>query len=155
MSTQPKKQPLPAEWTVQDAVYLYRISSWGDPFFFVNPTGHMAVRALDEAGTTMDVVAIVSELRRRGVPDRDRRGELRQHLSRHLPDQGEPAPRGRRRATRRRAAVWHGSRVRVEGRADRRAAADRRRHAARLQRRERPHDAVAGDRWPEAWPEHR
>jgi arginine decarboxylase len=67
MSTQPKKQPLPAEWTVQDAVDLYRISSWGDPFFFVNPAGHMAVRALDEAGTTMDVVAIVQELRRRGV----------------------------------------------------------------------------------------
>jgi arginine decarboxylase len=67
MSSQPKKQSAPVEWTVQDATELYRISSWGDPFFFVNANGHMAVRALDEAGTTMDVVDIVNELRRRGV----------------------------------------------------------------------------------------
>jgi len=68
MSTpQSKTRAAPTEWTVQDATELYRISSWGDPFFFVNPHGHMAVRALDEAGTTMDVVDIVNELRRRGV----------------------------------------------------------------------------------------
>jgi arginine decarboxylase len=67
MSSQVKKQPAPNEWSVADAVELYRIASWGDPFFFVNSSGHMAVRALDEAGTTMDVVAIVAELRRRGV----------------------------------------------------------------------------------------
>ena len=63
-----KAQPAPvSEWSVADAVELYRIASWGDPFFFVNAAGHVAVRALDEAGTTMDVVAIVAELRRRGV----------------------------------------------------------------------------------------
>jgi arginine decarboxylase len=67
MSTQPKKQAVPAEWTVQDASDLYRISSWGDPFFCVNAAGHMAVRALDEAGTTIDVVDVVNELRRRGM----------------------------------------------------------------------------------------
>jgi arginine decarboxylase len=67
MSTQPKAKPLPAEWQVQDATELYRISSWGDPFFFANANGHMAVRALDEAGTTIDVVDVVNELRRRGV----------------------------------------------------------------------------------------
>jgi arginine decarboxylase len=68
MSTpQTKKQAAPAEWTIQDATELYRISSWGDPFFFVNANGHMAVRALDEAGTTIDVVDVVNELRRRGV----------------------------------------------------------------------------------------
>ena len=68
MSTpQSKTRAAPAEWTVQDATELYRISSWGDPFFFVNASGHMAVRALDEAGTTMDVVDIVNELRRSGV----------------------------------------------------------------------------------------
>jgi arginine decarboxylase len=67
MSTQPKKQPAPVEWTVQDATDLYKISSWGDPYFFVNANGHMAVRALDEAGTTIDIVDVVNELRRRGV----------------------------------------------------------------------------------------
>ena len=67
MSTQPKTKPAPAEWQPSDAAELYRIPSWGDPFFFVNEKGHMAVRALDEQGTTMDVVDVVNELRRRGV----------------------------------------------------------------------------------------
>ncbi len=67
MSTQPRTKPAPTEWQVADATELYRISSWGDPFFFVNANGHMAVRALDEAGTTIDVVDVVNELRRRGV----------------------------------------------------------------------------------------
>ncbi len=67
MSSQPKKQPVPAEWTVADASELYRIASWGEPFYFVNEQGHIGVRALDEHGTTMDLVKIVNELRRRGV----------------------------------------------------------------------------------------
>jgi arginine decarboxylase len=67
MSTQPKIKAPPAEWQIADSTELYRISSWGDPFFFVNEKGHMAVRALDEQGTTMDVVDIVNELRRRGI----------------------------------------------------------------------------------------
>jgi arginine decarboxylase len=69
MSSQAKKsQPAPAaEWTVADAAELYKVSSWGEPYFFVNEAGHVAVRALDDAGTTMDMVAIVAELRRRGV----------------------------------------------------------------------------------------
>jgi len=67
MSSQPKKQAAPVEWTIQEATELYRISSWGEPFFCVNANGHMAVRALDEAGTTIDIVDVVNELRRRGV----------------------------------------------------------------------------------------
>jgi arginine decarboxylase-like protein len=67
MSSQPKKQAAPAEWSIADAVELYRIASWGEPFFFVNEAGHVGIRALDEHGTTMDMVKIVSELRRRGV----------------------------------------------------------------------------------------
>src|SRR5690606_6614133 len=73
MSTQPREvarsaQPAqPAGWTIQDSVELYRIASWGEPYFCVNAQGHMAVRALDEANTTMDIVAIVEELHRRGV----------------------------------------------------------------------------------------
>jgi arginine decarboxylase len=67
MSSQPRKQPVPTEWTVADAIELYRIQSWGEPFFFINDQGHVGIRALDEHGTTMDLVKIVAELRRRGV----------------------------------------------------------------------------------------
>jgi arginine decarboxylase len=55
------------EWTIEDAVELYRVESWGEPYFLVNEAGHVAVRALDANATTMDIVAIVEELRRRGV----------------------------------------------------------------------------------------
>ena len=67
MSSQPKKQASPAEWTVADASELYRVQSWGEPYFFINEQGHVGIRALDEHGTTMDMVKIVAELRRRGV----------------------------------------------------------------------------------------
>jgi len=67
MSSQPKKQAAPVEWTVADAIELYRVQSWGEPYFFINEQGHVGIRALDEHGTTMDMVKIVAELRRRGV----------------------------------------------------------------------------------------
>jgi arginine decarboxylase len=67
MSSQPKKQQAPVEWTVADAIELYRVQSWGEPYFFINEQGHVGIRALDEHGTTMDMVKIVAELRRRGV----------------------------------------------------------------------------------------
>lgn len=58
--------PEPA-WTIADSAELYRTASWGAQFFFVNEHGHVAVNAMDKAATTMDVVTIVEELRRRGV----------------------------------------------------------------------------------------
>jgi arginine decarboxylase len=54
-------------WSVAQASELYRITSWGEPYFFVNEQGHMAVHALDEKGTAMDISKIVEELLRRGV----------------------------------------------------------------------------------------
>ncbi|WP_428101359.1 biosynthetic arginine decarboxylase [Candidatus Rariloculus sp.] len=54
-------------WSGADSAELYRTASWGAQFFFVNKDGHVAVNAMNEAATTMDLVAIVDELRRRGV----------------------------------------------------------------------------------------
>jgi len=54
-------------WSIEDSVELYRTTSWGAPYFFVNADGHAGVRTTNEAATTMDVVDIVAELRRRGV----------------------------------------------------------------------------------------
>jgi arginine decarboxylase len=70
MSSQPQVQPKPqaAEWTTEDSAELYRIASWGDPYFFVNEAGHVAVRALNSPTmTSMDLVTIVEELLKRGV----------------------------------------------------------------------------------------
>ncbi len=54
-------------WSVDDASALYRVDSWGEPYFFVDENGQVAVRALDNQDTTMAIPAIVAELRRRGV----------------------------------------------------------------------------------------
>ena len=54
-------------WSVADSAELYRTASWGAQFFFINDDGHVAVNSMNEASTTMDVVSIVDELRRRGV----------------------------------------------------------------------------------------
>ena len=56
-----------APWSVAQASELYRIASWGEPYFFANESGRMAVRGIDDKGTTLDIAAIVAELRRRGV----------------------------------------------------------------------------------------
>ena len=54
-------------WSVAQASEMYRIPSWGDPYFFVNEAGHMAVQSLDDKGTTLDIASIVRELLHRGV----------------------------------------------------------------------------------------
>ena len=93
----------------------------------------------------------------RRAPSRARsRVRLPERLSRRLSDQGEPAARGRRGSARRRQAVRPRPRVRIEGGADRGAAAlIGRRPPARLQRRQGREHAVADPGRAEARPERR
>ena len=56
-----------ANWSVEDSARLYRTASWGDPYFFVNDAGCVAVRPLGDDGPTMQVTDIVKELARRGI----------------------------------------------------------------------------------------
>lgn len=58
---------LAPRWSVEQSSELYRIESWGAPYFFVNEHGRMAVHAHDEKDTKLDIAAIVDELRRRGT----------------------------------------------------------------------------------------
>jgi len=62
------KQRSAQTWSVDQARELYRIESWGEPYFFINDRGHMAVRSLDQQQTELDIASIVAELRQRGVP---------------------------------------------------------------------------------------
>ena len=34
-----------APWSATDSAELYRLADWGQPFFFINAGGHVAVRA--------------------------------------------------------------------------------------------------------------
>ena len=56
------------DWTVQDAEDLYRLSAWGDSFFFINDQGHVAVRPLPQQSLSIDIDEVVNDLKRRNVP---------------------------------------------------------------------------------------
>lgn len=64
----PETAPVAREsWSAADSAELYRVESWGAPYFFINDAGHVGVRAFDERGTAMDLALIVAQLRERGV----------------------------------------------------------------------------------------
>ncbi|MGD8325234.1 MAG: biosynthetic arginine decarboxylase [Gammaproteobacteria bacterium] len=56
-------------WSSAHSQALYRVESWGAPYFCINDAGHVAVEVESEKGTQMsiDVAAVVEELRDRGV----------------------------------------------------------------------------------------
>lgn len=54
-------------WSVEDSAQLYRTAAWGAPYFFVNDQGHVAVRPAHGTESSIDMAAVVDELRRRGV----------------------------------------------------------------------------------------
>lgn len=55
------------DWTVEDAIELYRIDAWSDGFFSVNASGNVAVRPFDEGELEIDIMDVIAELRRRNV----------------------------------------------------------------------------------------
>ncbi len=54
-------------WTIRDAEELYRMDGWGDSFFFINPQGHVAVRAGDESTHSIDLYDLVRHLKQQGI----------------------------------------------------------------------------------------
>ena len=55
------------DWTIEQSAELYRVDSWGAPYFFINPQGRVAASTGAQAASPIDVVAVVEEARRRGV----------------------------------------------------------------------------------------
>ena len=54
-------------WTVADSAQLYRLAEWGQPGFFINSSGHVAVRADGDARDVADLTTVVGEARRRQI----------------------------------------------------------------------------------------
>lgn len=63
----PKNVPLPKPWSIADAVEMYGIEEWSNGFFRVSEAGNVLVTIPDEEGRTIDVKALVDELRQRGL----------------------------------------------------------------------------------------
>ena len=56
-----------ADWTSTDSAELYRVDSWGTPYFSINAAGRVVAHPVDDAGIAIEVPAVVAELRKRGV----------------------------------------------------------------------------------------
>jgi arginine decarboxylase len=62
-----KSAPLPKLWSTTDAAELYGVGEWGNGFFRISDKGNIQVTIPGEAGCTIDVKALVDELRQRGL----------------------------------------------------------------------------------------
>ena len=54
-------------WTVQDSEELYRIQTWGEPYFGINQAGHITVSPRGDRGGCVDLYSLVSDLKLRGL----------------------------------------------------------------------------------------
>ena len=63
MSTFPKN----GAWSIDDACSLYNVDRWGAGYFGVNERGRVVVRPLQEAGSEVEVLAVVAAAIKRGL----------------------------------------------------------------------------------------
>ncbi|MEC9452670.1 MAG: biosynthetic arginine decarboxylase, partial [Cyanobacteriota bacterium] len=54
-------------WTVADSTTLYGLDRWGEPYFSANARGHVVVQPRGDHGGSLDLVALVQELRGRDL----------------------------------------------------------------------------------------
>jgi arginine decarboxylase-like protein len=58
---------LPKAWTISDAAETYGIHEWGNNYFRISDDGHVLVTIPGAVKHTIDVKALVDEVRQRGV----------------------------------------------------------------------------------------
>ncbi|MEO5367333.1 MAG: biosynthetic arginine decarboxylase [Magnetococcus sp. WYHC-3] len=56
-----------ASWSIGQSRDLFRVAGWGAGFFDINDDGHVSVTPLKGEGPSLDIMAIVEELDRRGA----------------------------------------------------------------------------------------
>src|SRR3954466_13757706 len=56
-----------SDWDVESAIATYNVDRWGGDYFTINGNGNVEVRPLQDAGGSIDILAVVSEARARGL----------------------------------------------------------------------------------------
>jgi len=56
-----------ADWTCEDSLELYGVERWGAEYFSIDERGHMIVRPRRSDGPSIDLLALVEDLRSRGL----------------------------------------------------------------------------------------
>ena len=54
-------------WSILDSEDLYRVASWGQPYFFINNEGRLSVRPKDKSSVSIDIVSVIEKLQKQGV----------------------------------------------------------------------------------------
>lgn len=57
----------PIAWTVSDSAQLYGLERWGDPYFSINPRGHVSVQPRGDRGGSLDLMELVAGLQDRSL----------------------------------------------------------------------------------------
>ncbi len=57
----------PAPWTITDSERTYHIHSWGEPYFGINPQGHVQVSPSGEARSGIDLYELIQSLGQQGL----------------------------------------------------------------------------------------
>jgi arginine decarboxylase len=57
----------PQRWTVADALDLYSVRAWGQPYFGINEKGNVCVHGDGDKSQAIDLKDLVDEVRRRGI----------------------------------------------------------------------------------------
>ena len=56
-----------AQWTIEDSEDLYRIPSWGEPYFSINADGHLTVAPKGDRGGSLDLFELVEAIKQRNL----------------------------------------------------------------------------------------
>ena len=54
-------------WTGSDSAQLYGLERWGDPYFSINPRGHVSVQPRGDRGGSLDLMELVAGLQDRSL----------------------------------------------------------------------------------------
>lgn len=54
-------------WTPADSAELYGLERWGEPYFSINPRGHVSVQPRGDRGGSLDLIDLVADLQDRNL----------------------------------------------------------------------------------------
>lgn len=60
-------QTASSPWTIEDSEELYRITSWGNPYFSINSDGHLTVSPQGDRGGSLDLLDLVEAIKQRNL----------------------------------------------------------------------------------------
>jgi arginine decarboxylase len=57
-----------SDWDLESAIATYNVDRWGGGYFTINANGNVIAKPLQEGGGSIDLLEVVNEARRRGLP---------------------------------------------------------------------------------------